>query len=95
MSEAKEKRLCLANKPADPGVSEVTSATGDKVLRLQLTQRGALRMPLPLRPPLQPQDFFKRVSSFFPLPFLVLLSGSFPPGKVRCIISFAKKDEII
>lgn len=64
MSQPKKKRLCLANKPTDSGVLEVTSATGEKVLCLQLTQTGTLWLPLPLRPPLQPPDFFKRISSF-------------------------------
>lgn len=102
MSEPKKKRLCLSNKPTDPRAPKVTSATGENVLRLQLTQTGKLQLPLPLQPPLQPLDFFKRVSSLFLSLFLfllhlflVLLRWLFPPGNVRCIISFAKKDEII
>lgn len=48
-------------------------------------------MPLALRPPLRPRDFLKGLSPF-PLPLLfLLLGGSFPPGKVRCMFLLPKR----
>lgn len=80
----------------------MASATGADVLCPQLTQAGSalaasasaghlssLWMSLS-----ESHRFFSLLLFLLHL-FLVLLGWLFPPGKVRCIISFAKKEEII
>ena len=96
----KKKRLCLANQQTQEFPR----------FRLQLVKtssacrsrrQGSASCLCRCSHLLRPWIAFNESHLFFSLLlfllhlFLVLLGLLFPPGKVRCIISLAKKDEII
>uniref|UniRef100_A0A8I3N7I6 Uncharacterized protein n=1 Tax=Canis lupus familiaris TaxID=9615 RepID=A0A8I3N7I6_CANLF len=99
-SGPRRRRLCPAPSTAR-GAEDRSAAEGGPRLRPPSRSPGGSgcvgRCSHPSGPwrPLKDSHLLFSLLLFLLHLFLVLLGSLFPPGKVRCIISFAKKDEII